>query len=291
MTASDATLSGATDARNRVTPCSRAAQSKSAAIDLGRDALAPVLGLDVVADLDPAVGSGRRVEPDRPDDPAAGRLVVIGQRRSPGRATAAPPGRPRGRRSGTGGSRRGGPAGRLGTAAPISPRGAVEVAVEQRAHERHRHARRARTARSGWAARHARAHHRIRSSAGRHAPYHRQNVIHSGRTFSEPSRSPDAHRRPRHRPVATPISLRDRLLGWKEILETANPPETRPLDTVGKWLVITRAAVFPMTIWSGPDRRPARGRGGRGRRRRHRRLRPARDRPSSGSCSPTRRTT
>ncbi len=25
----------------------------------------------------------------------------------------------------------------------------------------------------------------------------------------------------------------------------------RPLDTVGKWLVITRAAVFPMTIWSG----------------------------------------
>ena len=26
---------------------------------------------------------------------------------------------------------------------------------------------------------------------------------------------------------------------------------SRPLDTVGKWLVITRAAVFPMTIWSG----------------------------------------
>jgi len=48
-----------------------------------------------------------------------------------------------------------------------------------------------------------------------------------------------------------PSSLRDRLLGWKEILETANPPESRPLDTVGKWLVITRAAVFPMTIWSG----------------------------------------
>jgi 1,4-dihydroxy-2-naphthoate octaprenyltransferase len=49
----------------------------------------------------------------------------------------------------------------------------------------------------------------------------------------------------------TPISVRDRLLAWKEILETANPPETRPLDTIGKWLVITRAAVFPMTIWSG----------------------------------------
>jgi 1,4-dihydroxy-2-naphthoate octaprenyltransferase len=51
--------------------------------------------------------------------------------------------------------------------------------------------------------------------------------------------------------VPAPITLRDRLLGWKEILETANPPATRPLDTVGKWLVITRAAVFPMTIWSG----------------------------------------
>ena len=48
-----------------------------------------------------------------------------------------------------------------------------------------------------------------------------------------------------------PVSLRERFLAWKEILETANPPRTRPLDTVGKWLVITRAAVFPMTIWSG----------------------------------------
>jgi 1,4-dihydroxy-2-naphthoate octaprenyltransferase len=49
----------------------------------------------------------------------------------------------------------------------------------------------------------------------------------------------------------TPIPIRERLLAWKEILETANPPASRPLDTVGKWLVITRAAVFPMTIWSG----------------------------------------
>ena len=51
--------------------------------------------------------------------------------------------------------------------------------------------------------------------------------------------------------ASTPVSLRERLLAWKEILETANPPATRPLDTIGKWLVITRAAVFPMTIWSG----------------------------------------
>src|SRR6188474_3781528 len=48
-----------------------------------------------------------------------------------------------------------------------------------------------------------------------------------------------------------PISLRDRLLGWREIMQTANPPADRPLDTVGKWLVMTRAAVFPMTLWSG----------------------------------------
>jgi 1,4-dihydroxy-2-naphthoate octaprenyltransferase len=49
----------------------------------------------------------------------------------------------------------------------------------------------------------------------------------------------------------TPIPLRERLLAWKEIMETANPPRERPLDSVGKWLVITRAAVFPMTLWSG----------------------------------------
>jgi len=46
-------------------------------------------------------------------------------------------------------------------------------------------------------------------------------------------------------------SLRDRLAAWAEIMQTANPPETLPLDTVGKWLVMTRAAVFPMTLWSG----------------------------------------
>jgi 1,4-dihydroxy-2-naphthoate octaprenyltransferase len=53
------------------------------------------------------------------------------------------------------------------------------------------------------------------------------------------------------RATDAPIPVRERLLAWKEILETANPPATRPLDTLGKWLVITRAAVFPMTIWSG----------------------------------------
>jgi 1,4-dihydroxy-2-naphthoate octaprenyltransferase len=50
---------------------------------------------------------------------------------------------------------------------------------------------------------------------------------------------------------ATPISLRNRLRAWAEIMQTANPPAELPLDTIGKWLVMTRAAVFPMTIWSG----------------------------------------
>jgi len=48
-----------------------------------------------------------------------------------------------------------------------------------------------------------------------------------------------------------PISLRDRLSAWAEIMQTANAPLDKPLDTVGKWLVMTRATVFPMTLWSG----------------------------------------
>ena len=50
---------------------------------------------------------------------------------------------------------------------------------------------------------------------------------------------------------AQPVSLRERFAAWAEIMQTANPPASRPLDTVGKWLVMTRAAVFPMTLWSG----------------------------------------
>ena len=51
--------------------------------------------------------------------------------------------------------------------------------------------------------------------------------------------------------IDRPISLRDRLLGWREIMQTANPPASGRMDTAGKWLVMTRAAVFPMTLWSG----------------------------------------
>jgi hypothetical protein len=39
---------------------------------------------------------------------------------------------------------------------------------------------------------------------------------------------------PMDTPAAAPVThmpLRERLLAWKEILETANPPVSRPLDT------------------------------------------------------------
>ena len=45
--------------------------------------------------------------------------------------------------------------------------------------------------------------------------------------------------------------LADRLAAWRYVLETANPPKDRPMDWVAKWLVITRAAVFSMTVTSG----------------------------------------
>jgi 1,4-dihydroxy-2-naphthoate octaprenyltransferase len=51
--------------------------------------------------------------------------------------------------------------------------------------------------------------------------------------------------------VQQPVTLRERLGDWTEIMQTANPPASGRLDTVGKWLVMTRAAVFPMTLWSG----------------------------------------
>lgn len=47
------------------------------------------------------------------------------------------------------------------------------------------------------------------------------------------------------------MTPRTRLAAWSEIMQTANPPAELPLDTVGKWLVMTRAAVIPMTLWSG----------------------------------------
>src|SRR5690348_14606715 len=45
-------------------------------------------------------------------------------------------------------------------------------------------------------------------------------------------------------------TLRQRVNGWRYALETTNPPAGH-VDAVSRWLVITRAAVLPMTIVSG----------------------------------------
>ena len=42
-----------------------------------------------------------------------------------------------------------------------------------------------------------------------------------------------------------------RLDAWREVLRTVNPPSGRRLDPVSKWLVLTRAAVLPMTLVAG----------------------------------------
>src|SRR5579885_3651815 len=42
-----------------------------------------------------------------------------------------------------------------------------------------------------------------------------------------------------------------RLAAWVEVLRTTNPPTGRPLDPVSRWLVLTRAAVLPMTLVAG----------------------------------------
>jgi 1,4-dihydroxy-2-naphthoate octaprenyltransferase len=40
------------------------------------------------------------------------------------------------------------------------------------------------------------------------------------------------------------------LANWREVLRTGNPP-SGPLDPVSRWLVLTRAAVLPMTLTAG----------------------------------------
>ena len=51
-------------------------------------------------------------------------------------------------------------------------------------------------------------------------------------------------------PVAAPLG---RLATWRYVFNTANLPKgmTAPPDAISKWLVITRAAVFSMTVTSG----------------------------------------
>jgi len=41
------------------------------------------------------------------------------------------------------------------------------------------------------------------------------------------------------------------LANWREVLETANLSPEREMDRVSRWLIITRAAVFTMTVTSG----------------------------------------
>lgn len=41
------------------------------------------------------------------------------------------------------------------------------------------------------------------------------------------------------------------LSNWKEVIDTANLSSEKEMDTISKWLIITRAAVFSMTLMSG----------------------------------------
>ncbi|MBI3732392.1 MAG: prenyltransferase, partial [Chloroflexi bacterium] len=46
------------------------------------------------------------------------------------------------------------------------------------------------------------------------------------------------------------LTFAQRLHNWREILDTANLSKGKPMDRLSKWLLITRAAVFSMTITS-----------------------------------------
>jgi 1,4-dihydroxy-2-naphthoate octaprenyltransferase len=49
----------------------------------------------------------------------------------------------------------------------------------------------------------------------------------------------------------TPTTRQSLPSRWKEVLTTTNPPSSGELDVVSKWLVLTRAAVLPMTVTAG----------------------------------------
>lgn len=50
---------------------------------------------------------------------------------------------------------------------------------------------------------------------------------------------------------SAPATGQSRLSAWVEVLRTTNPPTGRSLDPVSRWLVLTRAAVLPMTLVAG----------------------------------------
>ncbi len=47
------------------------------------------------------------------------------------------------------------------------------------------------------------------------------------------------------------LTTRSRLRSWTYALRTTNPPPDGPIDAVTRWLVVTRAAVLPMTLFAG----------------------------------------
>ncbi|MHB8682499.1 MAG: prenyltransferase [Acidimicrobiales bacterium] len=49
----------------------------------------------------------------------------------------------------------------------------------------------------------------------------------------------------------TAAPAQSRVSAWVEVLRTTNPPTGRALDPVSRWLVLTRAAVLPMTLVAG----------------------------------------
>jgi 1,4-dihydroxy-2-naphthoate polyprenyltransferase len=49
----------------------------------------------------------------------------------------------------------------------------------------------------------------------------------------------------------TEAMSRSRLRSWAYALRTTNPPPDTPIDAVTRWIVVTRAAVLPMTLVSG----------------------------------------
>ena len=49
----------------------------------------------------------------------------------------------------------------------------------------------------------------------------------------------------------TDVTIRSRLSSWAYALRTTNPPPDGPADPVTRWLVITRAAVLPMSLFAG----------------------------------------
>ncbi|OBK34853.1 prenyltransferase [Mycobacterium sp. 1245111.1] len=49
----------------------------------------------------------------------------------------------------------------------------------------------------------------------------------------------------------TNVTTRSRFSSWAYALRTTNPPPDGPVDFVTRWLVVTRAAVLPMTLFAG----------------------------------------